>query len=199
MKCFPFLLFIGLFHNTFKVVYQHNYFTCFCVCVWGSLSSMVNHRVKKYRFQNRLTRKIAKRIDAGSIPKIIDSAHSMAWWSWYGRLDLVPNFVWNSTKYNILDVSRWATPSLHLSAVELLDQPIRNIMNVYACNANMMEDRWGALAELDESLHGVTLLDRSYRIGRSLKGWSPDRVLSDCFGVCLSVCGLQVTVFDQGP
>ena len=37
-------------------------------------------------------------------------------------------------------------------------QPIRNVVNVYACNATMTVDQWSALAELEESLPGVTLL-----------------------------------------
>ena len=67
-------------------------------------------------------------------------------------------FVRSSIRHCLLDVSRWATPSLHLSAVELQDQPIRNVVNVYACNATMTVDQWSALAELEESLPGVTLL-----------------------------------------
>ena len=67
-------------------------------------------------------------------------------------------FVRPSIRHSVLDVSRWATPSLHLQAVELHDQPIRNVVNVYACNATMSEIHWSTLAELEESLPGTTLL-----------------------------------------
>ena len=32
------------------------------------------------------------------------------------------------------DVARWSSDDLHIIAVELIDQPVRNIVNVYACN-----------------------------------------------------------------
>jgi ribonuclease HI len=66
-------------------------------------------------------------------------------------------FVRSSIRHSCLDVSRWATPSLHLSAVELQDQPVRNVINVYACNATMTEEHWNALGELEESLPGTTM------------------------------------------
>ena len=47
--------------------------------------------------------------------------------------------------------------NIHPNAVELQDQPVRNVINVYACNATMTADQWGALGEIGESLPGVTL------------------------------------------
>ena len=35
-------------------------------------------------------------------------------------------------RYNDLDVSRWTTDNMHLVADELLEQPVRNEINVYA-------------------------------------------------------------------
>ena len=72
----------------------------------------------------------------------------------HGQLILVRKEI----KHRPLDVSRWATDDLHLMAVELIDQPIRNIINVYACNASMREEDWMILDKLQDTLPGNTLL-----------------------------------------
>ena len=72
----------------------------------------------------------------------------------HGQLILVRKEI----KHRTLDVSRWATDDLHLMAVELIDQPIRNIINVYACNASMREEDWMILDKIQDTLPGETLL-----------------------------------------
>ena len=47
-----------------------------------------------------------------------------------------------------LDVSEWASDNLYLCAVELIDQPVRNVVNVYACNSSVDENEWMVLDEM---------------------------------------------------
>ena len=56
-----------------------------------------------------------------------------------------------------LDVSQWESVNLHLQAVELTDQPVRNIINVYACNDSVNEEEWAKLGEMEEALPGKTV------------------------------------------
>ena len=61
-------------------------------------------------------------------------------------------------KYRELDVTRWSSDSLHMVAVELEEQPVRNIVNIYACNQSMKEQDWLALDDLQSTLPGETML-----------------------------------------
>ena len=56
-----------------------------------------------------------------------------------------------------MDVSRWNTENLHLTAIELQNQPVKNIINVYACNCSMKEADWMALDEMQKTLPGETI------------------------------------------
>ena len=60
----------------------------------------------------------------------------------HGQLIMVRSGI----QYCELDVSRWNTDSLHLVAAELQNQPVRNIINVYACNCTMKEAVWMTVA-----------------------------------------------------
>ena len=71
----------------------------------------------------------------------------------HGQLIMVRSGI----QYCELDVSRWNTDSLHLVAAELQNQPVRNIINVYACNCTMKEADWMALDEIQKSLPGETV------------------------------------------
>ena len=53
----------------------------------------------------------------------------------HGQLILVRKDI----RFKKLDVSRWSTDNLHLVAVELLEQPMHNVINVYACNSIIKE------------------------------------------------------------
>ena len=61
-------------------------------------------------------------------------------------------------RYKELDVSRWSTKNLHLVAVELMDQPVRNVVNVYACCGTMKKQDWRVLNNLQSTLPGETIL-----------------------------------------
>ena len=74
--------------------------------------------------------------------------------SGYGQLILIRK----SIKYRELDVSRWSSRNLHLVAVELAEQPVRNVVNVYAFCTTMKEQDWMALDELQKTLPGETML-----------------------------------------
>ena len=67
--------------------------------------------------------------------------------------------------YKELDVSRWATDNLHLVSVELLEEPVRVVINVYACNSTMEEQYWIALDNLQTIILGETIL-----VGTSMPG-----------------------------
>ena len=71
----------------------------------------------------------------------------------HGQLILVANAI----KFQHLATSRWETENLHLAGVELQDQPVRNIINVYACNNSMSEADWLALDEMQRALPGETV------------------------------------------
>ena len=72
----------------------------------------------------------------------------------HGQLILIRK----SIKYRELDVSRWSSRNLHLVAVELSEQPIRNIDNVYACCTTMKEQDWLVLDDLQKTLPGEPML-----------------------------------------
>ena len=55
------------------------------------------------------------------------------------------------SKHKQLDVSRWARGILHLEAVELKEQPLRNVVYVYACCGTMKEQDWMVLDNLQYS------------------------------------------------
>ena len=61
-------------------------------------------------------------------------------------------------KHRELDVTRWSSDNLHMVAVELEEQPVRNVVNIYACNQSMKEQDWLVLDELQRTLPGETLL-----------------------------------------
>ena len=64
----------------------------------------------------------------------------------------------STIKFRELDVGRWTSDDLHLVAVELMDQPVQNVVNVYACNSTMDVDKWMQLDDMLQTLHGKTLL-----------------------------------------
>ena len=68
-------------------------------------------------------------------------------------------------RYNDLDVSRWTTDNMHLVADELLEQPVRNVINAYACNSTINEQDWIALDNLQTTLPGETIMCRDFNAG----------------------------------
>jgi len=73
-------------------------------------------------------------------------------------------------RYKELDVSRWSTKNLHLVAVELMDQPVRNVVNVYACCGTMKEQDWRVLDNLQSTLPGETILCGDFNARGALWG-----------------------------
>jgi len=61
-------------------------------------------------------------------------------------------------KFREFDVTRWYSDNLHVIAVELSQQPVRNIDNVYACNRSMKEQDWMILNDMQTTLPGATML-----------------------------------------
>ena len=84
----------------------------------------------------------------------------------HGQLILVRKNI----KHRPLDVTRWASGNLNLVAVEVFDQPVRNIVNVYACNASMREEDWMVLDNLQRTLAGETILCGDFNARGSLWG-----------------------------
>ena len=64
----------------------------------------------------------------------------------------------NEITYRELDVNRWTSEKLHLQGVELENQPVKNIINVYACNNSLTQADWLKLEDLRASLSGTTVL-----------------------------------------
>ena len=84
----------------------------------------------------------------------------------HGQLILVRK----SIKYRELDVTRWSSRNLHLVAVELTEQPVRNVVNVYACCTTMKEQDWMVLDELQKTLPGETVLCGDFNARGALWG-----------------------------
>ena len=61
-------------------------------------------------------------------------------------------------KFSEIDVKQWASPNLQVHAVQLLDQPVSNIVNVYACNRVVTEEEWAKLGDMEVSLSGTTIM-----------------------------------------
>ena len=61
-----------------------------------------------------------------------------------------------------LDLSRWSSDNLHLVGVELKDQPVRNIVNVYACNRSMKTEDWLVLDDMQSTLPGESIFCGDY-------------------------------------
>ena len=95
-------------------------------------------------------------------------------------------------KHKQLDVSRWASQNLHLLAVELEDQPVRNVVNVYACCGTMKEQDWMALDNLQSTLPGETLLCGDFNARGALWGNtvtnSQGEALEDALDKCYLSC-----------
>ena len=66
----------------------------------------------------------------------------------HGQVILVADGI----KFTALDLQRWSSEKLHLVGIELQDQPIRYVINVYACNNSMTQDDWLVLDEIQEAL-----------------------------------------------
>ena len=60
-------------------------------------------------------------------------------------------------KHRELDVTRWSSDNLHLIAAELTEQPVRNIVNMYACNKTLKEQDWMILDDIQTTLPGPTI------------------------------------------
>ena len=71
-----------------------------------------------------------------------------------------PIAVRKGIKHHELDVTRWSSDNIHNlgPTVELGEQPVRNIVNIYACNQYMKEQDLLVLDDLQNTLPGDTLL-----------------------------------------
>ncbi len=64
-----------------------------------------------------------------------------------------------------VDVSHWSTENLHLVAVELLNQPVKYIFNVYVCKCTMKEADWMFLDKIQKSLTCEIVFCRDFNAG----------------------------------
>ena len=98
----------------------------------------------------------------------------------------------NGIKHRELDVTRWASDNFHIIAVELFEQPVRNIVNVYACNRTMKEQDWIILDDLQKSLPGETVLCGDFNARGELWGNSvtnpQGEALEDALDKCYLAC-----------
>ena len=106
----------------------------------------------------------------------------------HGQLIMVRSTV----QFRELDVSKWCSESLHLVAVELLNQPVRNVINVYACNSTMKESDWMVIDDLQRSLPGESVLCGDFNARGALWGNaitnSQGEALEDALDRCDLVC-----------
>ena len=58
-------------------------------------------------------------------------------------------------RFKRLDLTRWTDDNLHLCGIELIDQPVRNIVNVYACNRSMKQENWMVLDDGTATAIGI--------------------------------------------
>ena len=98
----------------------------------------------------------------------------------------------STVQFGELDVSKWCSESLHLVAVELLNQPVRNVINVYACNSTMKESDWMVIDDLQRSLPGESVLCGDFNARGALWGNaitnSQGEALKDALDRCDLVC-----------
>ena len=106
----------------------------------------------------------------------------------HGQLIMVRSEI----EYRELDVSRWNTDNLHLVAIELRNQPVRNIVNIYACNKSMKKDNWMVLDEMQRSLPGESIFCGDFNARGNLWGnmiTNPQgEALEDALDHCDLVC-----------
>ena len=73
----------------------------------------------------------------------------------HGQVILVAD----SIKFSTLDLRRWSSDNLHLVGIELHNQPVRYVINAYACNNSMKkQDDWLVLDDMQEALPGKMLI-----------------------------------------
>ena len=73
-------------------------------------------------------------------------------------------------RFKPLELSQWTNDSLHLCGVELIDQPVRNIVNVYACNRTKKEENWMVLDAIQSKLPGDVIFCGDFNARGSLWG-----------------------------
>ena len=73
-------------------------------------------------------------------------------------------------KHKELDLSQWTNDNLHLVGVELSDQPVRNVINVYAVNKTMKVEDWMVLDKIQSTLPGESVLCGDFNARGSLWG-----------------------------
>ena len=72
----------------------------------------------------------------------------------HGELILVAEGI----KFSTLDLQRWSSENLHLVGIELYDQPVRYVINVYArCTTLTKQDDWLVLDDIQEAMPGRLL------------------------------------------
>ena len=73
-------------------------------------------------------------------------------------------------RFKRLDLTRWTDENLHLCGIELIDQPVRNVVNVYACNRSMKQDNWMVLDDIQSVLPGEIIFCGDFNARGSLWG-----------------------------
>ena len=108
----------------------------------------------------------------------------------HGQVILVADGI----KYSSLDLQRWSSDNLHLVGVEIYNQPLRYIVNVYACNNSMLQEDWLVLDDMQEALPGKMLIcgdfnARGSEWGNTItnpQGIALEDALDSCNLICLN-------------
>ena len=108
----------------------------------------------------------------------------------HGQLILVRKEI----SFRELDVTRWASENLHIIAIELMEQPVRNLVNVYAVCKSMKQQDWMRLDDLQKTLPGETVLCGDFNArgelwGNSVtnpQGVALEDALDECYLTCIN-------------
>ena len=94
-------------------------------------------------------------------------------------------------QHSNIDVSRWASENLYLQAIKVDNQPISNVVNVYACNRVVNEEEWKKLGDMETTLPGTTIFCGDF----NARGTEWGNTITNPQGIALEnaldVCNLQ--------
>ena len=93
-------------------------------------------------------------------------------------------------KHKEIDVTKWSSENLHLVGIELQDQPIRYVINVYACNRSMKMDDWLVLDNMQSTLPGELIFCGDFNARGSLWGNTVTNPQGEALEDALDRCSL---------
>ena len=105
----------------------------------------------------------------------------------HGQVILVRDTI----QHSVIDVSRWASENLHIQAIKLDNQPVSNIVNIYACNRVVTEQEWEKLGDIERTLPGTTLICGDFNARGADWGNTVTNLQGTALENALDVCDIQ--------